>query len=216
MDQEETGAMTEAAAQVESAAQHSQAESQYVPVEALQAERRERQKLQEEMQAFKEHMNMLQYQTQSLAKQREEPKEPEYRPDDVLTYADFQKLASGFAQTQTQTLREIKFAQDNPDYAEVIKNHLPEVLKKTPSLRSKLEQTQDFELAYYLAKQSDSYREKAGKEVNPRAQKMLESGSQVGNLSQVGTVAPTSQHKSYKTMSDEEFMKQVQRNMGYV
>lgn len=206
----------EAAAPVDSGthdSQHSGSdEGKSVPLEALQAERAQRQNLQEELRAIKDHIALMQTQQMGAQKQSQE----EYSDDDVLTYGDLKKALNQKEQQIKVTLDELKMMQKHPDYEEIVTNYLPEVLKQNPGLRKSLQQTQDYELAYYLAKNSDAF--KASSKTQKKhadAERIVKNSQQAGSLSGVGTTSPVNQAKRYKEMSDDEFSKMVSRNLGY-
>lgn len=186
-----------------------------VPLDALQAERAERQKLQSELQMMKDHLALMQAQSQS---QSSPPKDDfsDLSEDDVLTVKDLKK-ALGEKEKQFQmTISELRMTQKYPDYQQVITQYLPEVLKKNPSLRDTLSRSQDYELAYYLAKNSDEYKNqnKSAKK-NADAERIVQNASRAGSLSSIGKSSPISEAKRYKDMSENEFKSLVQKNMGY-
>src|SRR5690606_40886134 len=79
-----------------------------------------------------------------------------------------------------------------------------------------LARTQDYELAYYLAKNSDSYKQAVKSEKkNADAERIVQNANKAGSLSSVGQTSPINQAKRYKEMSDAEFMQHVQKNLGY-
>lgn len=183
-----------------------------VPLEALQAERAQRQSLQEELQVIKDHLALLKYQQQS----QQAPQQEEYSDDDVLTYRDLKRALSQKEKQIKVTLDELKMMQKHPDYEEVITQYLPEVLKQNPGLRSSLQETQNYELAYYLAKNSDAYKSKSKeKKRNADAERIVKNSQQSGSLSSMGATSPLNTARRYKDMSDDDFKKVVSRNLGY-
>ena len=210
-EENETGANVEAAAsQTE---QHNQ-DSTMVPVDALQAERRERQRMQEELDAIRNHVSLM-------ANQNSQPKEEDpmdsANDDDILTVGEAKKYIKSLDNNYRSSIEEMKFAQKNKDYQEVIQKYLPEVIKKNPRIKQSLAQTQDFAMAYELAKNSEAYRrDHFEKKPHEDAQRIMDNSQKSGSLSQVGSTAPANQARSYKTMSDQEFMREVQKNLGYV
>lgn len=195
---------------------HSGEQERNVPLDALQAERSERQKLQDELRMVKDNLALMQ-----MAQQRSQQPPPDetesLSEDDVLTVRDAKKFISKMNKEYQMSIQELRMSQKHPDYQQVVTKYLPEVLKTNPSLRSTLEQTQDYELAYYLAKNSDSYKsdhKKAKK--NADAERIVENASRTGSLSSVGQTSPINTAKRYRDMSDDEFRKTVQRNLGYM
>lgn len=212
MSDEESGVVMEAAAPAEheeaSSPQQSQAEP-LVPVAALQAERQARQQMQDELKALKQNMEFLVRQQQPQV-----PQEESLDDNDVLTVGQAKQLF----QADRATLKELQFSRRHADYEEVIRNHLPKVLEQQPGLRQTLQQTQDYELAYYLAKNSESYRQAQAASqappVHPNAEKIVANANKAGSLSSAGHGSPLSQAKRWSTMSDAEFRSHVARHMG--
>jgi hypothetical protein len=200
----------EAAAPVEQShepAQEAQQETA-VPLSALQAERRERQRLQEEMAYLK-----------ASVEQMSRPKEPEstMTDDDVLTYGEYKKSISQLHNQYKMSIEELKMTQQYPDYQEMIKNYLPEILNEKPYLKATLASDPNkFQLAYDLAKTAPSYLA-SKKEVKKtkEAERILQNQSQPGSLSSIGHASATKSPSFYKTMSDSDFKALVAKNMGY-
>lgn len=213
----------EAAAPVEAHVEHSQNEQgqegnpQGVPLSALQSEREQRQQLQEELRMIKDHLALVE---SNQHRQSAPPPKDEFDgvdDSDVLTYGEAKKLLSKVQKTYQGSVEELKMTQKYPDYQEVIQRYLPEVLKTNPALRRSLEQTQDYELAYHLAKNSDSFKEKNKKvKKSLDAQRIVENSAAAGSLSSLGATSPISQAKRFKDMKDDEFRELVNRNLGVV
>lgn len=184
-----------------------------VPLDALESERAKRQRLEEENRLMRENLDLL-----KASQERHAPKEKEQEldgleDDDILTVKEFKKLSSKMTNQFKTTLSELQMAQKNPDYQEVITKYLPEVIKSNPSLRDTLQKTQDYELAYYLAKNSDGYRNAhMSTKINSDAERILKNTQSSGGISSVGASTPVSQAKRYKDMSDEEFKMLMERN----
>jgi hypothetical protein len=183
-----------------------------VPLDALQSERATRQRLEEENRLMKENLALL-----KAAQDRQPPPAPpkndleEMNDDDILTVKEFKNLSTKMSNQFKSSLVEIQMAQKYPDYQEVITKYLPEVIKTNPNLRDTLQKTQDYELAYYLAKNSEGYRNSQTK-VNPDAERILKNSQSSGGLSSVGASTPVSQAKRYKDMSNAEFESLMRRN----
>ena len=191
---------------------HTQAESRQVPLDALEAERAQRQQLQEELRMIKDHLSLMQTSRQP------EPKGEldSLQDDDVLTVGEAKKFISNLNNQYKASLDEIKISQRHPDYSEVITKYLPEVIKQNPSLHDSLLKTKDYELAYHLAKSSESYRKVHKKaSVNKDAERIIENSQRAGSLSSVGQNSPISEARRWKDMSDDDFRQQVAKNMGY-
>ncbi len=218
MVEEQSGVMLEAAVpegenfDVASTSQ-SEANEQMVPLSALQAERQARQQLQEEIRDIKDNLTLLKRAQQP--EKRQEAIEEVLDDDDVLTVRQLKKILK----PAQASMAEMHMYRKYPDYEQVITEHLPEVLEKQPNLRNVLQQTQDYELAYYLAKNSDGCRAKHSSEqpkpkINPEAQRAIENLDKPGSLSSVARTSTASQIKKWSHMSDDEFRKHAMRNLG--
>ena len=187
-------------------------QEQNVPLSALQSERSKRQSVEDDLRMIKDHLALNQ------VRQSQPPPKNEFEgleDGDVMTVGEFKKLSGSMANQFKMTIEELKMAQKNPDYQEVITKYLPDVLKQNPGLQSTLQKTQDYELAYYLAKNSDSYRsENKRSKKSADAQRIVENANRAGSLSSTGSTSPISQAKRYKDMSDEDFKQAVARNLG--
>jgi hypothetical protein len=192
-----------------------QTEEQNVPLAALQSERAQRQQLQDEIKMMKEHMSLIQ--ANQVQQRAPEPKDEldDLDEGDVLTVGGAKKFLSKMNKQYQMSIEELKMSQKHPDYQEIITKYLPEVIKNNPGLRNTLESTQDYELAYYLAKNSDVYRGEKGKaKKNADAERIVQNSKSAGSLSSVGSTTPISQAKRYKDMPVEEFRNLVNRNLG--
>lgn len=202
-------------ANVSSDVQTESVKEENVPLSALQSERAHRQQLAEELQMLKEHVSLL----NSRERHEQKPTDPfdQFSDDDVPTVGEIKKLFKEREQQFQTRLTELQMAQRHPDYVDVISQHLPEVIKQNPSLRKTLEQTQDYELAYYLAKNSDSYRNKnTAPKRSLDAERIVKNSQQSGSLASIGSNSPISTAKKYKEMSDADFRKEMQKNAGLI
>lgn len=213
----QTGALAEAAVQPDTAIQQSgvlQQQEQMVPVTALQAERRERQQAQENLKILQDHLSLLQSQKQ------EAPKDELFQlsDNDVLTVGEFKKIAGQFERQSKMELAELKMSQQNPDYNDVVRKYLPEVLKSDPELKDFIMNAPNpYKAAYHLAKRSDSYlQDQRQAQRSPETQKALSNLQKPGNLSSIGGSSTGVVGGGYKQMSDGDFMKLANKNLGYV
>lgn len=224
MNYEETGEMPQAAAEeqvleneaVEDQVQETPIEQpQTVPLTALEDERRKRQENEEQLRLLRDHVALMQASQQKPA----EPKKDDWadlQEDDVLTVKEAKRALSQIDSKYQTSLKELQMAQKHPDYNEVITQYLPDVIKNNPSLRNTIQQTQDYELAYYLARNSDAYREKnKAVKKNADAQRILQNTQKTAALSSTGQTSPISKAKNYKAMNEAEFANLMQKNMGY-
>jgi len=194
---------------------HLNEQEQRVPLSALQSERAQRQELQDQLRMIEGNMALLQSQQYQ---QSQPPKKDEFdglEDGDVLTVGEAKRFISRLDKKHNTSITELKVMQAHKDYQEVVTNYLPDVLKQTPGLQNTLKQTQDFELAYHLAKNSERYRtENVKKNKSIEAKRIVENSQKVGSVSSMGSTSPISQAVSYKNMSDEDFRAVVARNMG--
>jgi len=200
--------------QPEQVIEESTQQEQNVPLSALQSERAKRQSMEDELRMIKDHLALNQVQ-QSQPQQKQKDDFEGMDDGDVMTVGEFKKLTSGLTNKFQMTIEEMKMSQKNPDYQDVITRYLPDVLKNNPGLKNTLQKTQDYELAYYLAKNSDTYRtENKQKKKSVDAQRIVANSSKTSSLSSMGSPSPISQAKRYKDMSDDEFSQVVNRHMG--
>ncbi len=212
----ETGEMVVDAAGPEVAVQEqSQAEHtpDMVPVTALQAERRERQQLQEQMKMLQDHVSLMQANQQQAPKQEDDLG---LTDDDVLTVKEAKKLLGQVQQNYQSSVEELRVQQKYNDYNDVVTKYLPDVIAKNPALKATLQNDPNkYELAYFLAKNSDSYRDnKHEAKKSADAKRIVENGNRAGNLSAVGSTSPQSQVSNFRNMSDDDFMKMANKNLG--
>jgi hypothetical protein len=185
-----------------------------VPLDALESERAKRQRLEEENLLMRENLELLKAnKDRNISKHHEQDELEGLEDDDILTVKQFKKLSEKMSSQFKTTLNELQVAQKYPDYQETITKYLPEIIKSNPSLRETLQRTQDYELAYYLAKNSEGYRNSQHtQKKNADAERILKNSEQSSGLSSVGASTPVSQAKRYKDMSDDEFVRLMQRN----
>lgn len=220
MDQSsQTGAIAEAAVQpdLSNSQPVQQAEQDnMVPVAALQAERRERQQLQESLKMMQDHMALLQ--ANQAQAQKKQDDFSGLSDNDVLTVGEAKKFISDFARKQEMQVEELKIAQTHPDYNEVVRKYLPEVLKNDPELKDVIMSAPNpYKAAYHLAKRSDSYlTDQRATQRSPEAKQAVANMQRPGNLSSLGAAPVASSAGNYKQMSDTDFMKLANKNLGSV
>lgn len=136
--------------------------------------------------------------------------------DDVLTVGEARKFMGKIQQNYQTSVEELRVQQKYSDYDEVVSTYLPDVIKENPALKATLQNDPNrYELAYFLAKKGDSYRDaKKQSKKSAEAQRIVENGQRAGSLSAVGSTAPQSQVSNMKNMSDADFMKMANRNLG--
>jgi hypothetical protein len=216
MEPMQTGVNVEAAAQPDLNTQQpvqEQQQEQLVPVAALQAERRERQQLQENLKVMQDHLALLQ------ANQPKQPQADEFSgktDEDVITVGEAKKFINQFSQQQKLAVEELKMAQSYPDYNDVVRKYLPDVLKTDPDLKEMIMSAPNpYKAAYHLAKRSDTYlQDHRAQNRSPQAQQAVQNLQKPGNLSSIGGATSGVTGEAYKTMSDKDFMSLAARNMG--
>lgn len=185
-----------------------------VPLSALESERAKRQDLEEKYRMMTEHNALLQAR-QTVPTPPTKDEWDGMDDSDVMTVGEFKKLSNKLASQFQMNLAEVKMTQKHPDYQEVITKYLPEVLKENPHLRTSLEKSQDYELAYHLAKSSPNYsiQNKKAKR-NADAERIVRNTQAAGSLSSMGASTPVMQAKGYKSMTDDEFRRLTEMNRG--
>ena len=214
MEDIQTGVTQEAAALTDSQPLEPAEQVHQVPLAALESERSKRQQYEEENRLMREHLALLQRQSQ--VQQAPIDDFGGLQDSDVMTVGDFKKMATGMARQMESSIEELKMQQKNPDYSSVVTKYLPGVLKENPRIAEHLKQTQDYELAYYLAKNSDEYKsEHKRAQRSAEAERIVMNAEHSSTLSGVGNTVPVAGTKTYKSMSDSEFRELMSRNLGY-
>lgn len=187
-----------------------------VPANVLQEQKLQNESLQQELRMIKDHLSLLQA-NQSRVPEKKVDEFEGMDDTDVMTVGQFKQVAQKYNTQLRMSVEELKISQKYPDYQEVVTKYLPEVIKQNPSLYQSLQHTQDFELAYYLAKNSETYKnQNKTTKRNADAEKMVKNATQSGTLSSIGGVSGLQASKKYKDMSDDEFRKEIAKNLGYV
>ena len=214
---EESGESYSVAAEPEAAGReqsHAESHPEMVPVSALQAERRERQQLQEQMKMLQDHVSLMQSNNQYKG---DKPDEIDgLSDDDVLTVGEAKKFMRKMQHNHQTDVGELRVQQKYRDYNDVVTKYLPDVLRKNPSLKSTLHNDPNrYELAYFLAKNSDEYRSETHEVKKSKdAQRIVENGQRAGSLSSIGSTSPQSQVSNIRNMSDADFMRMANKNLG--
>lgn len=219
MQEEQAGENMEAAAPVSNEDQAPVAEApkeEHVPLSALQAERENRQRMQEELELMRNHIELL-----KTNQHKAEPPKNEFdslSDDDVLTVGEAKKFISNLDNQYKMTIEELRMAQKHSDYEQVVRENLPEVLRKKPYLANTLASDPNrYQIAYDLAKEVAMQKQASQqKEVHrtEEAQRIMENAQKTGSLSSIGRDAPTQEPSHFKAMSDEEFLNFHRKNLG--
>lgn len=184
-----------------------------VPLSALQAERKQRQELQQNMRMLQDHLELLRANSQGS---RQEPAST-LQDDDVLTVGEAKKYMQAIQNEYKMSVEELKMHQSNPDYGDVVRKYLPAVLEENPELREDILNAKNpYKLGYYLAKNSEQYKSEQRKaKKSEKAERILKNAEQSGSLASVGQTSTSQSNKAWSQMSDEEFMRNVNKNRGY-
>ena len=221
-DQEYTGEQEHVEAAAQPANDHDTAtavtqDEERVPLSALQAERRQRQELQQNMKMMQDHLELLRANQMNAPQRKKEDQFSDLQDEDVLTVKEAKKFMESVQKNYQMSIEELKMQQAYPDYAETVRQYLPDVLKENPELQGDIQRASNpYKLAYFLAKKSDQYKSD-NKQVkkNETAARILKNSNRAGNLSAVGQTTPQNSSKAWNQMSDQEFLKHVNRHMGY-
>lgn len=213
MQYQESGASSEVAAQpVHEAHEEQVQQEQVVPLSALQAERHQRQQVQDQLRMMQDHLELLKSNAQKPALIDESLSD-----DDVLTVGQAKKFVTQLNKEHKGEVEELKMTQQYPDYTDTVKKYLPELIKENPELREVIMAAPNpYRAAYTLAKKSDAYLKDRGVAKSPEAQKVQAQQQRAGSLSSVGTPSANSSAGGWNRMSDQEFMAAVHKNLGYV
>lgn len=187
-----------------------------VSASVFQEQKQQNESLQQELRLIKDHLSLLQA-NQSRIPEKKVDEFEGIDDGEVMTVGQFKAVAQKYNSQLRMSVEELKISQKYSDYQEVVTKYLPEVIKQNPNLYQSLQNSQDFELAYYLAKNSEAYKTQ-NKTVkrNADAEKMVKNASQSGTLSSIGGVSGLQAAKKYKDMSDDDFRKEIAKNLGYV
>ena len=215
----------EAAALAESLA--SQAESpapqqeQVVPVHVVQSIREELKAVKEQNEAFKNHLNMMQWQQQSQQQQAPQPPDPfkDLDPEDSIKAKDAMRIVQDMNNRFESKFAELKIAQKSADYGEVIKKYLPLAAQEDPELLQDIQRSGNpYKMAYNAVKASKAYqedmiRERIGKaeppqapKAQPQAERVVNNARQSGNISSIASNSTANGPlPTFSNMSDDEF-----------
>lgn len=213
MEPSTSGVTVEAAAQPDQSANQSSQE-QLVPVSALQAERRERQQLQDTVKMMQDHMQLLQ--SKAVPMQQNNNELNGLSDNDVLTIGEAKKFMNDFTRKQELAVEELKMTQVHPDYHEVVTKYLPDAIKNDRDLKDMIMSASNpYKAAYFIAKKSDSYMmDQRTQNRSPEAKQVHQNISRAGNLSQTGSVSASVPQTDYKRLSDNDFKALAARNRG--
>ena len=177
----------------------------------------------------KEHQLQLDMLRANIAR-NEQPKTPEpstkqmfegLKDDDIPNVAEFRRE---WEQRETQykaQLEELQVQQSHPDYVEVLQKFVGPLIQQKPHLAESIRRSSNPALAAYdmgkmaqMAQQVQPVIE--APKVNENAQRMVENSKKPGTLSQAGGQSVLSKADYFASMSDAEFYKMAQKNLGEI
>lgn len=194
---------------------HSTQQENVVPVHVIQSMRSENQHLKDNLKLVTEHLELLKANHNNQGQVQQDPLNS-LSDHDVLTVGEAKKFLGQIERKRKMEMEEIKMTQTHPDYSEVIRNYLPKVLSEDPELRVEIENARNpYKMAYMLAKKSTAFVEQERtKKKSEDAERIIANSQKTGNLSAVGTQSPISKASFFKSMSEDEFRKVMNKNSG--
>lgn len=200
-----------------------------VPLHVIQSMRDELRVEKEKNEAFRNHLQMMQWTQPQQPQQAPQSMFGNADPEDSIKVKDAMKMMSDFEQRTSAQLAEIKLAAKTPDYREVIQKFLPKAAQEDPELLEEIKRSSNpYKTAYLAAKASQAYqddymsrrssnntsRESERPRVDPDADRMIQNSKKSGNLAAVGNQSTVAgQHPSYSQMSDAEFRAMKAKNL---
>lgn len=170
-----------------------------------------------------EHQQQLDILRANVAQQHQ-PKQPERQmfdgmsDDDIPSVKDIRSAWQEKEMLYQARIEELQLAQQHPDYAEVIEKYALPLVKQKPHLAEGFNGASNKALyAYELGKMAQQMQQASQTPApqNENARRMVENSRKPGTLSQAaGGQTVLSQADHFATMSDAEFHKLYQRNIG--
>lgn len=105
----------------------------------------------------------------------------------------------------------VSLQSKHSDFDDVVKTYLPKYIAKNPQIASYLRDSQDYELAYRIAKSVQS--EEQAPKMHEHAARITKNEDAIGSLSSVGHTSPISQARRWREMSAEDFMREANKNI---
>jgi len=197
-----------------------QHQEQMVPVHVVQAMRDELRSVKQEAETFKNHIQMMQWQSQQTRPQAPADPFDGLDPEDSIRAKDAKKLVMDLKQHFESQLAEVKMSQKAADYGDMIKKYLPLAAQEDPELMRDIQNSANpYKAAYNAVKASKAYQEDLINErigsmkqqtppSPPRevAQKVVTNSKASGSVSSVaGNSAAIGSLPSFSQMTDDEF-----------
>lgn len=152
---------------------------------------------------------------------REEAKQPndfgDLTDEDFPTVGQMKNALETREKQYRESIEEMQVAAKYPDYQEVISSYLPKLLKEKPHLHGSIATAPNKALAAYelaaLFKQARAEGTPVKKSADEAA-RIVKNAQKPASISQAGGSSSISSADYYSGLSDSEFFKLVQQNMG--
>jgi len=176
----------------------------------------------EEIDQIKNERNELRQQLELLRQnqyQQQSQQEESYLPDgvdedDYVSAKQLKNILEQREQQYNERLMEMQFAQNHPDYNEVLEKYTRPLLQEKPHLLDGLRAASNKALyAYDLGKMAMERQNMAtNSHQTNNAARIVQNANKPATLSGAGGSAPLRAAKDYSKMTREEFLKEVDRN----
>ena len=193
-------------------------EGQTVPVSVVQSIREEMSQVKDQLQVAQDQIRLYQANAETRQAEGEGAGKKgevltDMEDDDVITVADAKKLVAQVEAKVDKVLGEVTLSSQKSDYAEVIQNHLPVVLRANPALIDAISTSKNPHLlAYEIGKQDPEYVKKvAEKGQSEAARKAEENANKPGSASQAGGGGGgLTKADQFEKMSDDDLEKHIE------
>jgi len=205
-------------------------EQQSVPLAAIEKIREELREIKQENNSLKSNLKMYSdhyelLRRQQMTEESSKKQQQLFGNDDseYLTVGQAKKFAEELARQQQSMAQsfqastaELNFMSANPDYSEVIKNYLVSALQEDPDLEEEIRSAKNpVKLAYKMAKRSSKYlQDKAKEKLSAGGKRSFNKLKEPQSVAAAGSTAPASPQGKYRAMSDQEFRKEMAKNLG--
>ena len=140
---------------------------------------------------------------------------------DIPNVGDVEKVFMQREAEYQARIEELQVAQRYPDYAEVMEKHLTPLLKQKPHLAEGIQGARNkAQYAYELGKMWQERQQPAPQpttsQPHPIAQRIVENAKRPGPIAQASGTSVLSQADYYATMSDADFYRFAQKNLGEI
>lgn len=97
------------------------------------------------------------------------------------------------------------------DFDDVVKTYLPKYIAKNPKIASYLKDSQDYELAYRIAKSVQA--EDQNPKMHEHVARITKNEDAIGSLSSIGHSSSVSQARRWREMPSEDFMREANKHI---